>query len=238
MIDQIFLKCNSSVEDWRLSFMKVCRFLIIIFSSATNLIFCDFQINPEKEPLIRQVLEAQDNYCAITINGKEYQGGRIWQERWPIIKSAIKYKDLNILDLGCNIGINPICLKKYTKARSVTGIDKNFLDSAKVLASAFEVDVNFIQADFDDSSIRYEDIIGYDYDLVFCLSVFYWIKDKVRFLNYLSHFNKIIYEGHFASQIEIARFKKLGYKYRMLGTSYSGKYNMTPVGRTIILFYK
>lgn len=54
---------------------------------------------------------ANGNYYDITINGIHFRGGRLWIERWNIIKNSYNYKDLKILDLGCGLGLNTVCLK-------------------------------------------------------------------------------------------------------------------------------
>ncbi len=197
---------------------------------------CNFFINPENVPLLPLMKEG--NYYDITINGIHFGGSRSWIERWDIIKKSYDYRGLKVLDLGCFLGFNSICIKKYRGAQSVTGVDYQSLDQAKILAQAFETDVNFIFANFDDDNIDYEALLGFDYDIVFCMSLFHWVHNKDRFLAYLSKFNKIIFEGHQPAEVEIERFKKLGYQSKILGTSYTGVHQMTEKGRTIILFYK
>lgn len=215
--------------------MKLYLFLLVtLFVNIRG----NFSIDPNKMYLVNQALLQDGNYIDITINDIHYRGSRIWMERWNIIKDALDYQGLKILDLGCFLGINSICLKKYGRAKSVTGVDHDFLIGAEKLAQAFDVEINFIKADFDHDYVNYEKLIGYDYDIVFCLSLFHWIQKKDRFLSYLSNFNTIIYEGHEKAEVEIERFKKFGFKAKVLGISYSGLHQMTAAGRAIILFYK
>lgn len=185
--------------------------------------------------IVRKTLMDEGNYYDITINGHHFKGSRKWGERWDILKGAMDYRGKKVIDLGTFMGFAPIFIKKYCGAQSCTGVDFHYLDSAKRMADAFEVYVRFIHADFD-SSTSWEEKLGYDYDVVMCMSLFHWVRDKERLLNYLSHFNTIIYEGHQPAEIEIERFRPLGYQAKILGTSYSGDHQMTSSGRTIILF--
>ena len=82
-----------------------------------------------------------------------------------------------------------------------------------------------------DTNTNYEEKIGYDYDIVFCMSLIHWVKDKNRLMRYLSNFNHVIFEGHESNSVEIAQFKKYGFdKYAILGNA--------DKERTIILFSK
>ncbi len=206
---------------------------LIFFQSS-----CNFSIKPENVPLLDKVFIKEGNYYDITINDIHFSGSRSWLERWNIIKEAYNYKGLKVLDLGCFLGLNSICIKKYGEAQSVTGVDYQSLNQAVTLAKAFETDINFLFADFNDDNVDYENVIGFDYDIVFCLSLFHWVHHKDRFLAYLSKFNTIIFEGHQPAEVEIERFEKLGYSSKILGTSFTGIHQITERGRTIILFYK
>ena len=43
-----------------------------------------------------------------------------------------------------------------------------------------------------DEDPNYETKIGYDYDVVFCMSLLHWVQDKERLLRYLSHFDQVL----------------------------------------------
>jgi len=199
----------------------------------------NFIINPEKVYLIDRAWSVNTggpsckNYYSITINGKFYKGNRLWDSRWNLIKDATDYSNKNVLELGCNMGLVTTCLKKYRNANIAVGVEgpDSFLASqgsphrvnaAKWFAQAFEADVAFIQANLNNEP-NYEGKIGYDYDVVFCLSLMHWIKDKPRLLRYLSNFNEVIYEGHDSLKVELNRFKNCGFNnYRILGSAGRG----------------
>lgn len=207
---------------------------LAIFLIFTQSVFGAFIIKDENLSLLDKVFMKNGNYIDITINNRHFGGNRPWEVRWNIIQNAYQYKNLKVLDLGCFLGINSICIKKYGEAKSVTGVDYtiNHLKQAEILARAFEVDnVNFVYANFNDTEVRYEDILGYDYDIVFCMSLIHWIHDqKERLLTYLSKFDKLIFEGHEPAEVEIKRFEKYGFNAKLLGFAENK--------RPLIFFYK
>jgi len=200
----------------------------------------NFIINPNNIYLIEKAWSVNTsggrvkNYYAITINGKFYNGCRLWDNRWNVIKDATDYAGKNILELGCNMALVSTFLKKYRDANIAVGVEgpNAFLVSqgsphrvkaAKWFAQAFEADVGFIQVNLNGEP-NYEGKIGYDYDVVFCFSLMHWIKDKKRLLRYLAQFNEVIYEGHDSLEVELKRFKDCGFSsYRVLGKAERGQ---------------
>jgi len=209
----------------KIAFIAVC---LVHFHST----YGDFLVNPAYEPLLHNIFMTNGNYDDITINGIHFAGTRPWIIRWNMIKNACSYANLKILDLGSLFGVNAVCLKKYGNAKSVTAVDcmESYLKQAALLAKIFEVDINFIQADLDNPNDNYEQKIGTNYDVVFCLSVLFWVHDKDRLLKYLSNFNKVIFEGHGSAEVEEACFKQLGFDAKRLGVSENG--------RSLFLFHK
>ena len=199
----------------------------------------NFIINPAHMHLIQKAWSVNTGgpgapqYYSMTINGHHYNGNRPWDRRWEVIKDATDYANKNILELGCNMGLVATCLKKYRNVHTAVGVEGPdwFLkkqgspyrvQAAKWFAQAFEVPVSFIQVDLNGEP-GYEEKIGYNYDIVFCLSLMNWITDKERLLRYLAKFNEVIYEGHDATPIELARFKRHGFEhYRILGQAERG----------------
>ena len=51
-----------------------------------------------------------------------------------------------------------------------------------------------------------------NYDLVFCLNVLNWVKNKKKLLKFLGRFNELIFEGHDDYIIEKKRLKAIGFK--------------------------
>ena len=180
------------------------------------------------------------SYYSLTLNGRFFRGERPWDLRWDMIKDAFDYKDKKILEIGCCLAMPCTFLMKYRGAASATGVDvpdrilqiqgdPYKLTAARWVDRAFKVDVKYIQTDL--NSEQYESKIGYDYDIVVCMSILNWVTDKKRLLRYLSHFNHVIYEGHNNDQTEIARFKSVGFThYEILGKA--------DKNRTVIYFSK
>jgi hypothetical protein len=180
------------------------------------------------------------DYYKITINGEHFNEttGRLWKERWDLINDSIDLTGLRVLDLGTNIGLLPIFAMRYGGAQSAVGVDLTFTKRFKLLAEAFEVEAKFIAANF--KNPNYEKKIGFDYDIVFCLSVFRWIKgpgNQDRLLNYLAQFDRVIYEGHDSLEKELNRFKPFGYKHKIIGTSHKAPW-IKRRPRNLIYFYR
>jgi len=94
--------------------------------------------------------------------------------------------------------------------------------------------MKIIQIDLDNSD--YEKILGYNYETVFCLSFFRWIKDKERLLKYLSNFENIVFEAHDSDGDVESMFKDLDFSCRILGESRIGR--SFPEKRTMYHFLK
>ncbi len=207
-----------------------------------------FFINPDKLYLIKQAWSVntsgwspEPSYYSIVINGQKFKGVRPWALRWNMVKDALDYQGKKVVELGCCMGLVHTFLKRYRNVTSAVGVDgpdyflqvqgsPHRLRAARRVAQAFEVSEDFIQVDFNRDK-DYEGKIGYDYDIVFCMSLLHWIHDKDRFMRYLSKFQHIIFEGHNVPSVEIARFKRYGFSnYTILGK--------VDRGRTVIHFYK
>ncbi len=180
------------------------------------------------------------SYYSITLNGRFFRGERPWELRWDMIKDAFDYKGKKILEVGCCLAMPCTFLMKYRGAASATGVDvpdrilqiqgdPHKMKAARWVDRAFKVNVNYLQIDL--NTEQYETKIGYDYDIVFCMSLLNWVTDKQRLLRYLSHFKHVIYEGHNNDQTEIARFRSVGFThYKILGKA--------DKNRTVIYFSK
>ncbi len=204
-----------------------------------------FFVNPENMHLIQRAFATYSggaiapSYYSMTVNGQRMRGERPWEIRWNLIKDAMNYDEKRILDLGCNIGLLNACMQKYRKPASYQNIDAPHaflarqgqtqkLQAAQWIAQAFEVPFHLKQFDFDKDD--YENKIGYDYDVVFCLSLLHWLKDAGRMMRYLSNFNHVFFEGTGTAEGEITRFEHYGFKAHVLGVA--------DKGRTVIHFYK
>lgn len=177
-------------------------------------------------------------YYGIDVNDEHFGGGsRRWEPRWDQIKDAVSYEDKKIIEFGGNIGVCSTYLEKYRGAKSTTILDlhtrfKEFNDKLK---SVFKTKTKFHILNIDKDP--YEEVIGYDYDIAICMSFFWWVKDKERFLEYLSHIPVVIYEGHDTLEVEARRMKKVGFEYyRLLGYNKGVPVGLAKGHRPVILF--
>lgn len=173
------------------------------------------------------------HYYALEINDEVFQGLRPWKSRWDLYNNDELFNGKKVIDLGANIGIPSIYIKKYGEASQVFAVEKDpeALSQMKQLQEIFHVDVTCYNLNFDIDD--YEKILGYNYDIALCASTFHWISDakKERFLHYLSNFNQVLYEGHESLPTEMRRFRSLGFNHcKMLGQS--------DFNRWVILFSK
>lgn len=210
----------------------VCNVSLMIAQDSDNFIIDQKNMHfIEKAWQINTSGDQIPSYYSIRVNNHTFPGIRPFNVRWNMIKDVVDYTNKNVLELGCCTALPSTLLKKYKNVSRVVAVDMADyrLQAAQLFAQAFEVDVEFYKMHFgvDD----YEDRLGHAFDVVFCMSLLHWIEDKERFLNYLSHFNHVIFEGHDSSSIEIERFKRHGFSHHeILGISDNG--------RTVIHFYQ
>jgi SAM-dependent methyltransferase len=186
-------------------------------------------------------------YNHVVVDGVDFPGERTWDDRWILIKEATNYQNKKVLELGCNVALVSTYLLKYQNAALCTGVDRpddllafhgmpDLIKAAKTIHRAFNVSPHILQIDMNHAD--YENTLGYDYDIVFCMSFLKWADDKERLLEYLSHFQEIIFEGHEEDSNEIDRFQKKGFQYRILGKTQVGVSYPPNAFRTLIHFYK
>lgn len=189
------------------------------------------------------------NYYSATINGKFRKGERYWNARWDLIKNSMDFNGKNFLEIACNMAILTTFLKKFKNINKAVGVDQpdellrisgkpTTMQACKLLDVAYGVEnmIKYFQVDLNKEN--YEDILGYDFDVVSALSIYKWMHDKERFLQYLCKFDNIIFEGHESDEQEIAKFSKHGYKAKVLGKTQIGVSYTDDATRTMILFYK
>jgi len=179
-------------------------------------------------------------YYSVVINGRYFEGERPWETRWAQFNRAIDWNGIKILDLGTCMGVVPAYLLKFRNINSATAIDLNahHIEATKVVRKAFRIPeekMKIIPIDLDNSD--YEEILGYDFDVIFCLSFFRWIKNKERLLKYLSNFENIIFEAHDLDGDVVSTFKDIGFQaHKVLGESRIGR--NTVKKRTMYYFSK
>lgn len=188
-------------------------------------------------------------YYSLQADGKNYRGDRPWNLRWNILKDAVDYEGKRVLELGCNAALTSTFLKTYCGAESCMAVDmpihrlkkkkmEKLYVAAELIREAYDArDVTIKPVDLDEEN--YEEILGYEYDVIFCMSLLNWIKDKPRLMTYLSHFDHVIFEGHAKDLVEINRFAKHGFhNYEKLGTTATGRAFKPGKERTLFHFYK
>jgi len=181
------------------------------------------------------------SYYSVTINGEYFEGERPWESRWSMLK-RLCWKDLKILDLGTCMGMVPAFLLKYCGLDKATAIDMNpvHIEATEIVRQAFKIPkkrMRIIKLNLDESD--YEDLLGYDYDVIFCLSFLRWVKNKEKFLNYLSKFENVILEPHDLDGDFVKTFKDIGFNNNMcLGESRIGHSFSDKKKRVVYYFWK
>jgi len=137
-------------------------------------------------------------------------GERPWDERWEVLRNVTDFSGKRILELGCNMGLLSTHLLREEKAASAMGVDyePGILQSAKLVAEAYEVSPLFKQVNFDADLGWEEDLAAFKPDVVFALNVYNWLSDKERFLRFLARFPVVILEGHDSYEIEVERLTR------------------------------
>lgn len=222
-----------------IAFLLSCS---LFFIAHLNAQFFDSSVDTEKfykewqsDP---SIFTTDVKYYDFFFNGIHFKGRRDWEERWHAIKNTTSFEGKKVLDLGSHIGMNSIFISKYLPIKELVSAEKKeaYIKKHLKFMDIFNLQYNVLQIDLDND--EYESILGYDYDIIVCLSLFRWVKDKDRFLNYLSKFQEVIYEGH-PNQLEIERFAKIGFTHYKLMTFTSSVISQ-PENKTrpIILFSK
>jgi len=172
------------------------------------------------------------SYYALSINGREFRGCRDWEERWTMLADAMDYRGKRILELGCNIGLASKFLMRYRGAASALGVDSpqevldrkgmpDQLKAARLLDRAFDVEMDYLQVDLDGDG--YEDAVGDGFDVVICMSLLRWVKDKERLVRFMARFPDLIFEGHGSFEESLPLLERHGFvHHEFCGTKYAG----------------
>ncbi len=152
-------------------------------------------------------------YYSLEFNGIHFPGERPWIKRWDELKNISDYSGKTIIELGCNMGLLSAFLINETGAQKCIGVDhdEKILESAKLINEVYNASPIFRKVDFDSMSNWENELLSFNADIIFALNVLNWIKDKDRFLRFLSEFNEVIFEGHDLPENEKNNFKRLGF---------------------------
>jgi 2-polyprenyl-3-methyl-5-hydroxy-6-metoxy-1,4-benzoquinol methylase/tRNA A-37 threonylcarbamoyl transferase component Bud32 len=165
-------------------------------------------------------------YYALDTEGVHFPGERPWKTRWHVLSTLTDYSGKRVLELGCNMGLLATHLAKHSGPSAVMGIDidAEILRSAKLVVTAFGVEVDFMRVDFDDERQWESGLAKFAPDIVFALNVLNWVKDKDRLLAFLGRFNEVVVEGHDSCDIETRRLREVGFqKVRLVTISERGR---------------
>lgn len=177
-------------------------------------------------------------YYGFELNGERFGGGsRHWEPRWDQIKDVVSYEGKRIIEFGGNVGLCSIFLEKYRGAGSTTIVEylPRFKQFNKKLQSVFRTHTEFHVLNVDKDP--YERIVGKNYDIAICMSFMWWVKNKERFLKYLSNIPTVIYEGHDTLEVEVKRMKSAGFRYyKLIGYSKGVPVGLAKGQRPVILF--
>jgi len=175
------------------------------------------QVPSNADPKLKALIDAwpccRTGYYTVDIAGVQLPGGRSWSERWGAIESATDYDNKTILELGCNQAILSTSLMKFCNAKQTIAvdIDKRALRTGNILADYYGVSPTFIRVDFDAQTAWEDMLTAYQPDIVTAMSVLNWVKDKDRFVAFLSRFDQLLYEGHRSVEVETDYLLKSGF---------------------------
>jgi tRNA A-37 threonylcarbamoyl transferase component Bud32/SAM-dependent methyltransferase len=151
-------------------------------------------------------------YYSFGVGGCHFHGERSWIFRWHGISKKVNFKGKRVLELGCNLGLFS-AFARCEGAQMCVGVDHDptILEGARLVSNAFHVNNEFYLVDFD-AEDRWEERF-HEFDLVIALNVVNWLKNKDRFLAFLSRYNEVLYEGHEALNIEYGRLRRAGFNH-------------------------
>lgn len=180
------------------------------------------------------VLKGKPNvpYYSLSLpNGVSLPGERPWDVRWNIIKRAgIQFNNKKIVEFGCNMGLLSTFLCYEFNPQRVVGFDRDevIVECAKLVAEAFNVAPAFYNFKLGTgekgSESGWADLLGYDNDIVFLLSVFKYFsassQDAIMEFLVQNNYPVLVYEGDKYLDAELNKFRSAGYnQVRKIGVS-------------------
>ena len=152
-------------------------------------------------------------YYSFDFQGFHFPGERPWQERWDNLRAIRDFRGLKILELGCNLGLLSCHLLGEEGSVSAVAVDRDpaIVEGARLVAEALSVSPRIMQIDFDQAEDWEKELLNFRADVVFALSVFNWIEQKDRFLEFLGRHSCVIFEGHDSFEVERNRLQSVGF---------------------------
>ena len=152
-------------------------------------------------------------YYSFDFQGYHLPGERPWQERWDTLRAIRDFQGLRVLELGCNLGLLSCHLLREEGSAAATAVDRDstIVEGAKLVAEALDVSPRIMQIDFDRDEDWEKELLSFEADVVFALSVFNWIEQKKRFLEFLGRHSCVIFEGHDSFEVERDRLRGVGF---------------------------
>lgn len=162
-------------------------------------------------------------YYSFTYRGLHLPGERPWDLRWDAIRTSVDLRDKKILELGCNMGLLSInAVIHGAESAIAVDRDRDVLDSARLVAKALRVEVDFEQVDIVRDAAWEDRLAGAD--LVVAMSLLHWLPDPARLLAFLARHREVLYEGHDSTEIETSRLRSIGFTtIRDLGSTERGR---------------
>jgi len=149
-------------------------------------------------------------YYSLDDDGIHLPGERPWIMRWHAIARTVDFRGKRLVELGCNMGLLSIHAQ-LTGATSAVGADINedVVRAARMAATIFGVNAQFLIVDFDNHADWEEQLGGGD--IASALSLTNWLHDKDRLWRYLGRFREVLFEGHERDEDTRARLAGLGF---------------------------
>jgi predicted Ser/Thr protein kinase len=153
------------------------------------------------------------SYYSLQFENYSFPGERPWLYRWRTFQKIDDFRNKRILELGCNLSLLSCFLLKHAQASAAMAVDadSNILSAARYVAFAFDVSPIYLKKDFDMADEWETELIAFKPDVIFALSILNWVKDKKRFMSFLSRFDDVIFEGHESLEVETTRFVEAGF---------------------------
>lgn len=189
-------------------------FISICFSFFGNTIAYNYEFPDINMKQFREVWKHKEHhYYSMQLNGEHFLGTRPWHIRWEKIKQATTFDEKRILDVGTSVGLCPLFISRLFFPKKMVAFDneRNAVDTATNLKKIFNIEFDLYLLNLDEDP--YEEVLGYEYDVVICMSVLNWIKNKQRLLNYLGCFKELIFEGHDSISTETDRLRRVGFRH-------------------------